>query len=96
MSSPDAPLDPRAHRFERLVASLRIAAWIVAALALVTLALPADAGKVPGSVLLAALIVAPLARVAWFVQRWARRGDRRFAAVGFAVLVVVAVGAALA
>lgn len=90
------PPDPRADRFERLASALRMATMVVAALAAIGLVLPSDAGRVPASVLVAVLILTPLARVGWFAQRWLRRGDRRFAGVALAVAASVLVGALLA
>jgi uncharacterized membrane protein len=42
------------------------------------------------------LVAAPLVRVVWLVRRWLARGDRRYAAVGVAVLVVIAGGVLIA
>jgi predicted PurR-regulated permease PerM len=65
-------------------------------LAVLTLLLPVAAAEKLGTVLLCLLIALPLARVLWFVQRWVRRGDLRFAAIAAGVLVVVGLGALLA
>jgi len=90
------PKDPKATRFDRLSARLKAAMWLIGALAVLTLALPPERSDDVGAVLLGLLIAAPLLRVAWFVQRWFRRGDPRYALVGVGVLLVVAGGALLA
>ena len=90
------PTDPRADRFARLSSALTVAVVVAAVLVLGALLLPERVGEVAGAALLVVLIVTPLLRVGWFVQRWYRRGDLRFALVGAAVLVVVAAGAVLA
>lgn len=84
------------NRFSRLSIWLRRAVLLVAVLAVLTLLLPVDAAEKLGVVLVCLLIALPLARVLWFVQRWVRRGDLRFAAIAAGVLLVVGVGALLA
>ena len=84
------------NRFSRLSIWLRRAVLLVAVLAVLTLLLPVAAAEKLGTVLLCLLIALPLARVLWFVQRWVRRGDLRFAAIAAGVLVVVGLGALLA
>jgi hypothetical protein len=84
------------NRFSRLSIWLRRAVLLVAVLAAITLLLPVAAAEKLGTVLVCLLIALPLARVLWFVQRWVRRGDLRFAAIAAGVLVVVGLGALLA
>ena len=84
------------NRFSRLPIWLRRAVLLVAVLAAITLLLPVAAAEKLGTVLVCLLIALPLARVLWFVQRWVRRGDLRFAAIAAGVLVVVGLGALLA
>ena len=84
------------NRFSRLSIWLRRAVLLVAVLAAITLLLPVAAAEKLGTVLVCLLIALPLARVLWFVQRWVRRGDLRFAAIAAGVLLVVGVGALLA
>jgi predicted PurR-regulated permease PerM len=84
------------NRFSRLSIWLRRAVLLVALLAALTLLLPVAAAEKLGAVLVCLLIALPLARVLWFVQRWVRRRDLRFAAVGAGVLLVVGIGALLA
>lgn len=90
------PPDPKSNRYDALAAALRVAAVLAATLALAALVLPGVASDAVGTALVVLLIVAPLLRVGWFVQRWFRRGDPRFGLVGVALLTVVAVGALLA
>lgn len=90
------PTDPRADRFVRLSRALSIAVNVAAVLVLGALLLPERVGEVAGGALLVVLVATPLLRVGWFVQRWFRRGDPKFALVGAAVLVVVGAGAGLA
>ena len=84
------------NRFSRLSIWLRRAVLLVAVLAAITLLLPVATAEKLGTVLVCLLIALPLARVLWFVQRWVRRGDLRFAAIAAGVLVVVGLGALLA
>jgi hypothetical protein len=44
----------------------------------------------------AVVVVAPPARVAWLVYRWAEERDRTFVGIGLALLGVIACGGALA
>lgn len=90
------PPDPRRGRFRPLsVAMLRLLVVIAACASLAVLA-PDPWGSAAGWATISALIAAPLLRVVWLVQRWLRRGDRRYAVIGGAVLAVVALGTALA
>lgn len=91
-----APPDPKATRFDRLSAALSVAVTLAVVLVLGALTLPDSAADVMGGALVAVVIATPLLRVAWFVQRWFRRGDPRFALVALGVLVVVATGTLLA
>jgi hypothetical protein len=89
-------VDPRPGRYERLGQLLRYLLFLAGGLALATVVLPPRAGRWTGTAMVVVLVGVPLWRVAWFVARWVRRGDLRYAAVGAGVLVVVAIGAALA
>jgi Na+/proline symporter len=86
------PDDPRHERYRRLSMLLRVALGLVSALSLLAVLLPEDQGLWFARVAVGLLIAVPLLRVAWFVARWFRRGDTRFAMVGVGVLCVVAVG----
>ena len=57
--------------------------------------LPGTAGIAVATAAVAAVTAAPLLRVAWLVFRWTQERDRRFVALGSALLAVVALGAAL-
>ena len=89
-------VDPRFDRFRPLSNALGWALLAVAVLAVASVVLPSPLGGWSGAALVATLVAVPLARVLWLVARWIRRGDRRYAAVGAGVLVVIAVGALLA
>lgn len=66
-----------------------------AVLALLAVALPRPAGAVSGYVLAAYLMVVPVARVAGHVWRWRRAGDRRYARVATALLLLMLAGVPL-
>lgn len=88
-------VDPRFERFRPLSRALGWALAAVAVLAVAAVLLPSPADGWAGVAMIATLVAVPLARVAWLVARWSRRGDRRYAAVGVGVCVVIAVGALL-
>jgi hypothetical protein len=89
------PPDPRAGRFDPVVRGLQAAVVVVAIAAALGDVLPGSAGRAAGWVLLATLVAVPVVRVLWFVARWFRRGDPKFAMVGIGVLVVMAAGVVL-
>lgn len=82
-------------RYDALSWYLRGALVLVAVLAVGAVVLPSTAAVWCGRAVVVLLVAVPLLRVLWFVVRWLRRGDLRFALVGIGVLVVVAVGAVL-
>lgn len=94
--SNDVPIDPRLDRYRPLTRALSAALLVAVALAALTVLLPARLADWTGTALVAVLIAAPLARVLWLVRRWFGRGDRRYAAVGVAVLVVISGGVLIA
>ncbi len=94
--SSEQPIDPRLDRYRPLTRALELALAACAALAVLAAALPDPVGKWLGVTMVVLLVTAPLARVGWFVARWFRRGDTRFALVGVGVLVVIAAGVVLA
>ncbi|MHB1137466.1 MAG: hypothetical protein ACYC2O_00830 [Microthrixaceae bacterium] len=90
------PFDPRPGRYRRLSELMRSSLVVAGLLAVVTVLVPASVGRWTGGVLVVVLVGAPLFRIVWFVVRWLRRGDLRYAAVGAGVLAVVTIGALLA
>jgi hypothetical protein len=90
------PPDPKAHRYDGLSHALVFSLLLAALLSIASLLLSGEASEALGAGLVAVLVATPLLRVLWFVQRWLRRGDVRFALVGVGVLGVVAIGALLA
>jgi len=70
--------------------------WGVLAAGVLSAVLPGDAGTAVATAVVGVVVATPLLRVVWLVLRWNREHDRRFAALGLALLAVVAAGAALA
>jgi hypothetical protein len=60
------------------------------------LAVTAPVGEAVGATVVAAIVAAPLLRVASLAFRWCQEGDRRFVLTGLALLAVVASVAVLA
>ena len=87
---------PLVGRQRHLVTFLRVALVVAVVLALGGVVLPGDAGRTAGVAVVATLVAVPVVRVAWLLVRWVPRGDRRYAEVAAALLVVVACGAAAA
>jgi uncharacterized membrane protein len=48
------------------------------------------------TVALVVVAATPLARVVWLIVRWAQEGDRRYVAMGLALMTVIGLGAVLA
>lgn len=90
------PMDPRLDRYRPVTRALRWAVVVVAVLAAGAVLLPDPVGAWLGVALVTVLIGAPLVRVLWFVVRWFRRGDPRYAFVGVGVIAVIAIGTVLA
>ena len=87
---------PEVVRYERMIGALRLLLRVAFVAALAGLLLPDPAGDVAAAVAVIVIVAAPLVRVGWLAVRWYRRGDRRFAAVAAALLLVVATGSVLA
>ena len=88
---------PRIDHMPGHLGDMLTAATIVAFLATVIgTVMSNDLGHVAGGVAVAAIIAAPLLRVAILGVHWWRQHDRRFALTAAALLAVTAVGAALA
>jgi hypothetical protein len=83
-------------RYERMIRVLRLLTGVAFVAALGGLVLPDPAGAAAAGVAVAVVVGAPLLRVAWLAVRWYRRGDRRYAAVAAALLVVVGTGSVIA
>jgi hypothetical protein len=95
-AGPSGPApNPRADRQRRLIRFLRVAATAVFVLALVSLLLPGEAGRVAADLMVVVVVGAPIVRVLWLAQRWTRRKDWRFVAAAAGLLLVVATGAAV-
>jgi Na+/proline symporter len=90
------PIDPRLDRYRPVTRALRWAVVVVAVFSAGAVLSPDPVGEWFGVALVTVLIGAPLVRVLWFVVRWFRRGDPRYAAVGIGVLMVIAIGTLLA
>ena len=86
------PVDPREERYRPLVHLLLGGVVAVAALGVIALLLGEDGGEGFAVAMVVLLVGLPLLRVAWFVGRWFRRGDPRYAMVGVVVLCVPLVG----
>jgi len=68
---------------------------IVMGLGLLSVVLPGRASTAVAVVVVAAVVAAPLLRVAWLVHRWRQERDGRFVAAGLLLLGVVGLGALL-
>lgn len=88
----DTPPDPRADRQRHLVGFLRGALVGIALLGAVDLILPGIWRERGAQLMVACLIAVPIIRILWLVARWTRKGDRRFALAGVALLAVMASG----
>jgi len=89
------PLDPRVGRQARLLVFLRASLVAVAVLGLVDLVLPEPWKDRASVAMVVALIAIPAIRILWLTTRWLRKGDRRFAAAGLVLLVVMSSGLVL-
>jgi hypothetical protein len=87
------PLIGRQTLLVQALRGLGVAAWV---LALAGLLLPGDIGSVAAGALVALLVIAPVARVAWLCARWIRRGDPRYALLAGLLVVIALSGGAIA
>ena len=83
-------------RYARMSAMLGVLTRVAFVAALAGLLLPAPVGPAASAVAVTVVVAAPLLRVAWLAARWYVRGDRRYALVAAALLVVVGAGSVLA
>ena len=83
-------------RYERIAWTLRFFTWVALAAAVAGLLLPDPIGDAASAVAVGVVVGIPLVRVAWLALRWYHRGDRRYAAVAGALLLIVGTGAVLA
>jgi hypothetical protein len=90
------PFDPRLDRYRPLTRALDVAHIGCVSMAVLAVLLPDPIGRWLGVAAVGLLVVVPMMRVLWLVNRWMRRGDRRYALVGVGVLAVTCVGVALA
>ena len=88
---------PRIDHLPGHLGDMLTAATVVAFLAaIVGSVMSNDIGSVAGGVAVAAIVAAPLLRVAILGVHWFRQHDRRFALAAASLLFVTASGAALA
>ena len=92
----DAPRDPKADRQARLLRALQLGIVFVLAFALVGALAPEPWDRHAARATAFLLVLFPVGRVAWLGIRWLRKGDRRFAGVAVALLLVIGSGALLA
>lgn len=83
-------------RYERMGHALRLLSRLALGAALAGLLLPDPIGKVASALAVAVVVAAPLLRVTWLAVRWYGRGDRRYAAVAVALLLIIGCGSVLA
>lgn len=83
-------------RYERISWTLGFFTWVALAAAVTGLLVPDPIGKAASAVAVGVVAGTPLVRVAWLAVRWYHRGDRRYAAVAAALLLIVGTGAVLA
>lgn len=77
----------------RQAAALRLATRSAYALAIVGVLGLGTVSTAAATAALSIIVAAPLIRVAWLIVRWLQEGDRRFAALGGLLLVLVVLGA---
>ena len=83
-------------RYERISWTLGFFTWVALGAAVAGLLLPDPVGTAASGMAVGVVAGAPLVRVAWLAVRWYARGDRRYAGVAAALLLIVVTGAILA
>lgn len=99
LSRPARAIDLRRSgpfRYARMIVMLRFLTKLAFVAALVGVLLPGPVGTIGSGVAVTVVVAAPLLRVGWLAIRWYLRGDRRYAAVAAALLMVVGVGSVVA
>ena len=89
-------MSARRVRYERIIWAMRITIRVALAAAVVGTVVPGDVGRAASAAAVGFIIAAPLLRVGWLAYRWWRWGDRAFASVAAALLLVVGTGTAIA
>lgn len=88
--------DPKVGRQRRLLLWLRTAQAAAFIASLAGAVVPGRVGVIGATIAVAAVVAAPLVRVAWLAVRWFRKGDYRFALTALVLLGVIAFGASVA
>lgn len=99
MTGPDEPIGASGlarEPLDQLARGLWSVVLLATALAGLGLAVPGSVGDGIATAAVALVLAAPLLRVLWLVVAWWHTGDRRFVVIGSALLLVVALGGALA
>ena len=84
------------NSFKALSRIMQVALVVTFACALGGAFIPGTVGRVSGTACIVILIAAPVVRVSWLVVDWVRQGDTRFALLGCALLLVLAMSGAIA
>jgi hypothetical protein len=94
MTAPSGPPpDHRTGRQDRLLVFLRAATALTLVAAILGVVVPGEAGRMAANSVVVILVAAPLLRVVWLVQRWARIRDWRYVAVAVGLLTIIAFAA---
>jgi hypothetical protein len=83
-------------RYERIIRALRLTTRVTLVAALAGTFVPGETGRSASAAAVGLVIATPLLRVSWLAYRWWRWGDRVFASVAAALLLVVGTGTAIA
>jgi hypothetical protein len=86
----------RGIRYERMIWALRLTIRVTLVAAVAGTVIPGEAGRAASAAAVGFIVAAPLVRVGWLTYRWWRWGDRVFASVAAALLLVVGTGTAIA
>ena len=86
----------RGIRYERMIWALRLTIRVTLVAAVAGTVIPGETGRAASAAAVGFIVAAPLVRVGWLTYRWWRWGDRVFASVAAALLLVVGTGTAIA